>query len=149
MEVILLKDVKGVGKKQQTVEVSDGYANNFLLPKKLAVKVSKKSIEVLENQKEEARIAEENAKNDALKLAETLKTIEVKLTAKVGDKGRMFGTISTKQICEELEAKHGINIDKRKFVDKGPFDSIGFYNLKVELYKGIFATIKVQVVGVE
>ena len=93
MEVILLQDVKGVGKKQQTVNVSDGYANNFLFPRKLAVKVSKKSVEILENQKENARIAEENARQNAKELAEKLKNVEV--LVKVWDFGMLFPSISS------------------------------------------------------
>lgn len=149
MEVILLQDVKGVGKKQQTVNVSDGYANNFLFPKKLAVKVSKKSVEILENQKENARIAEENAKNHAISLVEKLKTAEVTASLKVGKEGRTFGSVSLKQICDELMNKYGYEIDKRKFIDKGPLDSLGYYNLKVELHKGVIGVVKVHVVGEE
>lgn len=147
MEVILLQDVKGVGKKQQTVTVSDGYANNFLFPKKLAVKVSKKSVEILENQKENARIAEENAATNARELAEKLKSAEVELSLKVGKEGRVFGSISLKQICDELLNKYNYDIDKRKFIDKGPLDSLGYYNLKVLLHKGIVGIVKVHVVG--
>ena len=149
MEVILLQDVKGVGKKQQTVNVSDGYANNFLFPKKLAVKVSKKSVEILENQKENARIAEENAKQNAKELAEKLKDVEVTASLKVGKEGRAFGSISLKQVCDELLAKYGYDIDKRKFLDKGPLDSLGYYNLKVELHKGVVGVVKVHIVGEE
>ncbi len=149
MEVILLQDVKGVGKKQQTVNVSDGYANNFLFPKKLAVKVSKKSVEILENQKENARIAEENAKNNALELVEKLKTAEVTASLKVGKEGRAFGSVSLKQICDELLNKYGYEIDKRKSIDKGPLDALGYYNLKVELHKGVVGIVKVHIVGEE
>ena len=149
MEVILLQDVKGVWKKQQTVNVSDGYANNFLFPNKLAVKVSKKSVEILENQKENARIAEENAKNNAIALVEKLKTAEVTCSLKVGKEGRAFGSVSLKQICDELLNKYGYEIDKRKFIDKGPLDSLGYYNLKVELHKGVVGIVKVHIVGEE
>jgi len=149
MEVILLQDVKGVGKKQQTVNVSDGYANNFLFPKKLAVKVSKKSVEILENEKENARIAEENARKAALELVEKLKNVEVTVSLKVGKEGRAFGSVSLKQITDELLAKYGYEIDKRKFIDKGPLDSLGYYNLKVELHKGVVGIVKVHIVGEE
>ena len=149
MEVILLQDVKGVGKKQQKVNVSDGYANNFLFPKKLAVKVSKKSVEILENQQENARIAEENARANAKELVEKLKNVEVTTSLKVGKEGKTFGSVSLKQICEELLDKYGYDIDKRKFIDKGPLDSLGYYNLKVELHKGIVGIVKVHIVGEE
>ena len=149
MEVILLQDVKGLGKKQQTVNVSDGYANNFLFPRKLAVKVSKKSVEILENQQENARIAEENARIAAQELVEKLKNVEVTETLKVGKEGRTFGSISLKQVCDDLLNKYGYDIDKRKFIDKGPLDSLGYYNLKVELHKGVIGIVKVHIVGEE
>ena len=145
MEVILLADVKNVGKKDQTVNVSDGFAHNFLFKRHLAVPVSKKSVEILGIQQENARIAEENKKNDALKLVETLKGITLELDAKVGKDSKLFGSISLKQIEEELKAKHNITIDKRKFIDKGPLDSLGFYKLKIELYKGVVGEIKVHI----
>ena len=149
MEVILLADVKNVGKKNQTVKVSDGYANNFLLKKHLAVPVSKKSVEILENQKENARIAEENARNEALKLVETLKGVTLEFTAKVGKDSKLFGSISLKQVEEELKAKHGITIDKRKFLDKGPLDMLGLYKLRIELHKGVVGEIRVHIAGKE
>ena len=149
MEVILLADVKKVGKKNQTVKVSDGYANNYLLKNKLAVPVSKKSVEILANQQENARIAEENAKKEAQKLAEKLKTITVELSLKVGKDGKTFGSVSPKQVEEELLAKHGIEIDKRKILDRGPMDSLGYYTLRIELHKGVIGEIKVHISGKE
>ena len=145
MEVILLADVKNVGKKNQTVNVSDGYANNFLLKKHLAVPVSKKSVEILEIQQENARIAEENKKKDALKLVETLKTITLEFDAKVGKDSKLFGSISLKQVEDELKAKYNIIIDKRKFIDKGPLDALGYHKLKIELYKGVVGEINVHI----
>lgn len=146
MEVILLADVKNVGKKNQTVNVSDGYANNFLFKKKLAVPVSKKSVEILENQKENARLADLKAKEDATKLAETLKNITLEFSAKVGKDNKLFGSISLKQVEEELKTKHNIEIDKRKFLDKGPLDLLGYYKLRIELYKGVVGEVKVHIV---
>ena len=144
MEVILLADVKGVGKKDQKVKVNDGYANNFLIPRKLAVKVSKTSVQILADQKENARIAEENAVKEAQEVAEKLKDITVSFKVKVGKEGRTFGSVSLKQIEEELLKQYNITIDKRKFIDKGPLDSIGYYNLKIELHKGVIGIVKVK-----
>ena len=146
MEVILLADVKNVGKKNQTVNVSDGYANNFLFKKKLAVPVSKRSVEILEEQKENARLLDQKNKEEALKLVETLKGITLVFEAKVGKDSKIFGSISLKQVEEELKAKHNITIDKRKFLDKGPLDMLGYYHLKIELYKGVIGEINVQIV---
>ena len=149
MEVILLADVKNVGKKNQTVNVSDGYANNFLLKRKLAVPVSKKSVEILENQQENARIAEENAKKEALELAKRLETITLEFTAKIGKDSKLFGSISLKQVEEEMKAKYNIIIDKRKFLDKGPLDMLGLYKLRIELHKGVIGEIRVHISGKE
>lgn len=145
MKVILLADVKKVGKKGQTIEVSDGYAANFLIPKKLAVKVTEKSVEILEKQNEQARIAAENAKKEAEKIKETLKNITVEFTLKSGANGRVFGSISFKQVEEALKNKHNIVIDKRKIITKGPIDSLGVTKLEIELYKGVVGVITVHV----
>ena len=145
MEVILLVDVKKVGKKNQTVKVSDGYANNFLLKQKLAVPVSKKSVEILEEQKETARINEENNKKDAQALAERLKDITLEFTTKVGKDSKLFGSISLKQVEEEMKKQFNITIDKRKIIDKGPLDMLGIYKLRIELYKGVIGEIKVHI----
>ena len=145
MEVILLADVKNVGRKNQTVNVSDGYANNFLFKRHLAVPVSKKSVEILETQQENARIEEENKKKDAEKLVEVLKGVTVEFDAKVGKDSKLFGSISLKQVEEELKNKHSITIDKRKFIDKGPIDSLGYHKLRIELYKGVVGMVNVHV----
>lgn len=144
MKVILLQDVKKVGKKGETVEVSDGYANNFLFPKRLAVKESKTSIEILEKQNEEARIAYENQKNDALAVSERLKDITLEFTLK-SNQGRVFGSISFKQVEEQLKEDYNIIIDKRKILSKGPIDQLGITILQVELFKGVKGSIKVHV----
>ena len=149
MEVILLADVKNVGKKNQTVNVSDGYANNFLFKKKLAVPVSRKSVEILEEQKENARLNELRLKEEAEKVAESLKGITLEFSAKVGKDSKLFGSVSLKQVEEELKAKHNVVIDKRKFIDKGPLDTLGTYNLRIELYKGVIGVIKVHISGRE
>ena len=149
MKVILLADVKKLGKKDQTIEVSDGYANNFLFPRHLAVQVTKKSVEVLANQQEEARANEAKAKADAQELAKKLDTITLEFKVKTGREGKLFGAISLKQVAEELENQFGIVVDKRKFIDKGPLDMLGYYELKVELHKGVVAKIHVHIEGEE
>ena len=145
MQVILLKDVKNVGKKDQIVTVSDGYANNYLIKNKLAVPVSKKSVEILDNQQENARIAEENKKKEALRVAELLKNITLEFTLQVGKDAKPFGSISFKQVEEELLKTYNIQIDKRKIVSKDKLDSLGIHILKIELYKGVFGDIRVHI----
>ena len=146
MKVILLKDVKKLGKKDAIVNVSDGYAANYLFPNKLAVAVSDKSKEILAKQQEDARIAEENARKAASELAKQLESVEVLFTAKVGKDGKMFGSISLKQIEEAALSQLNIQIDKRKFIDKGPLDSLGIYRLRIELHKGVVGIVKVHIV---
>lgn len=145
MKVILLKDVKGVGKKQEIVNVKDGYGANYLIPHGLAVMYSEKSLEILENQK--ADQAAEIAKNiaNAKDIAAKLKDITLEFTANSGTGGRMFGTISSKQIAAELQSKYGIEIDKRKFVNKTTVDAFGYTKLQIELYKGVIGEINVHV----
>lgn len=145
MKVILLKDVKNVGKKDQTVEVSDGYASNFLLPHRLAVPLSKTSTQILANQKEEERKLFEKNKADAEALSERLKDITLEFALNCGNNGRCFGNVSLKQIEEQLLNKYQITIDKRKFVDKGPLDSFGIYKLRIELFKGVVGVINVHI----
>ena len=144
MKVILLADVKKLGKKDQTIEVSDGYAVNFLFPRNLAVQVTKKSVEVLENQQEQRRENDAKMKADAQELAKRLDEITLKFKVKTGREGKLFGAISLKQVAEELNKEFNIEIDKRKFVDKGPLDVLGFHHLSVELYKGVFGKVHVQ-----
>ena len=148
MKVILLADVKNVGKKDQTVEVSDGYANNFLFPRKLAVPLSKKSAEVLENQQEERKELAAKMKADAEALAKKLEGITLSFKVKTGREGKLFGAVSLKQVAEEL-AKQGIDIDKRKFIDKGPLDELGYHHISVELYKGVIGKVHVEIKGEE
>ena len=145
MKVILLQDVKGLGKKNQQIDVSDGYAGNFLIPRRLAVKVSEKSVEILEKQKEDARLKEEALRKEAIALSEKLKTITLEFKLKVGGNGKVFGSISLKQVEEQLKSKFNITIDKRKFITKGPVDSLGITRLKIELHKGVVGEIVVHV----
>ena len=144
MKVILLQDVKKVGKKGQTVEVSDGYAANFLFPRKLAVKETKKSVEILEQQNEDARVAKENAKAEALRIKEQLEkiTLEMKLKA---NGGKVFGSISFKQVEEALKSQFNIIIDRRKIITKDPINQLGYSRLEIELFKGVIGIITVHV----
>jgi large subunit ribosomal protein L9 len=144
MKVILLSDQGKLGKKGDTVTVSDGYGTNYLIPKGLAVVSTSSSQQNLakENAQESAR--QKELKAEAEKLAARLEHLNVEFTAKVGGDGRMFGTISPKEIEEGLQKQWGITIDRRKFIDKYPANAIGYTRLKIELYKGSEG----QVVGV-
>ena len=145
MKVILLKDVKGIGKKQDIVNVKDGYGANYLIPNKLAVMYSERSQEVLDIQKKKQADEIERLKAEARDISKRLENIVVEFNARGSGDGRMFGPISTKQIAEELRNKHKIEIDKRKFVDKTTVDHFGYSKLTIELYKGITGVITVLV----
>lgn len=145
MKVILLKDVKGLGKKDATVEVKDGYASNYLIPRGLAVKLTEGSKEVLNKQQADRAKKDAEDKKAAEELAKKLEGIVVEFTANTGADGKMFGTISPKQIEEKLKADFKIEIDKRKFVDHTPVDRIGYTKLRIELYKGVLGTVTVHV----
>lgn len=145
MKVILLSDVKGIGKKGETVNVKDGYASNYLIPHRLAVKLTEKSQEVLDKQNQDAA---EKIKQDTITAKEVAKKLEslvVEFEANAGSDGKMFGNISPKQIEEKLKSDFAIVIDKRKFIDKTPVDRLGYTKLRIELYKGVEGTVTVHV----
>jgi len=144
MKIILLEDVKNVGKKGNILEVADGYARNFLIRNKLAVEATTQSKAILEQQKQQKIDQEkEDIKNaEALKLK--LTEITLVFPVKTGENGKVFGSISSKQIGEELLKKHKITIDKRKILDEGPFTIVGIYNVQIELHKQVIAIIKIQ-----
>lgn len=144
MKVIMLSDVKKVGKKGEVIEVSDGYARNFLIARGLAVVASKTANEVLDKQNKEKAKEDEANRAEALKTKEKLEKLELDFKVKAKD-GRVSGSISTKEIAEELKKK-GIEIDKRKIIDNEPINILGYHNIKVELYKDVIGTIKVKLV---
>ena len=145
MRVIMLSDVKGIGKKGQIVEVKDGYAANFLIPKGFAVKETPKSKEILANQNAAKEAARLSAFQEASLIAKRLESVVCEFEANTGSDGKMFGTISYKQIEQHLKEKFDITIDKRKIIDRIPVDRIGYTNLQIELFKGVIGTITVHV----
>jgi large subunit ribosomal protein L9 len=149
MKVIFLKDVKGKGKKGEVKNVADGYAHNFLLKQGLAKEANSANISTLDAQKkkEEKAAAEELA--EAKKLKEVLDKITVELTAKAGEGGRLFGSITTKQIAEELQKKHGIKIDKRKMELADAIRTLGHTKVPVKLHHEVVATLTVSVTEVK
>ena len=145
MKVILQQDVKGQGKKGQMVEVSEGYARNFLLPRKLAIAATTDAINTM-NLKEKARKAEEaRQKAEAEATAEKLKECMVKLTAKAGSGGRLFGAVTTKEISDGLKAQFGLDIPKQKLVLEDPIKSFGSYQVKAKLGFEVSGTVYVSV----
>ena len=149
MKIILLADVKGVGKKGMTVDAKDGFAKNFLIPRGLAVISTDSNQKILAKNNAEEDARQQALKKEAEELAKRLEHINVEFKAKVGSNGRMFGAISPKQIEEGLKAQWNIIIDKRKFIDKYPANALGYTRLKIELYKGsageVIGTVNVHI----
>ena len=145
MKVIFLKDVKGKGKKGEVKNVLDGYANNFLLKQGLAAEATNSSMKTLEAQKrkeeKDAAAELENAKQ----LKETLEKLTVELKAKSGEGGRLFGSITSKQIVDAMQKSHNIKLDKRKFEMDDAIRALGYTNVTVKLHPQVTATVKVHV----
>ena len=146
MKVILQQDVRGQGKKGQMVEVSDGYARNFLLPKKLAVTATPESINTMKQQEKakKAQMAAEKAEAEAV--SKKLEGLMVKISAKAGEGGRLFGAVTGKEISDALSAQHGISIAKTKLVLEDPIKSCGSYSLKCKLGHEVTGVVNVLVV---
>ncbi|MGR3766334.1 50S ribosomal protein L9 [Rossellomorea sp. NS-SX7] len=145
MKVIFLKDVKGKGKKGEVKNVADGYAHNFLLKKGLAVEATNANMGQLEGQKKkEQKVAEEELQ-EAKDLKATLEELSVEMKAKSGEGGRLFGSITSKQIADELKKAHSIKVDKRKIEMNDAIRSLGYTNVPVKLHTDVTATLKVHV----
>ncbi len=145
MKVIFLKDVKKQGKKNEIKEVSDGYATNFLIKNGYAVKYTKSSGNRLEEEIENDRINDENKTKEALKLKEKIEKEKVVFGVQTGKDGKVFGTVSSKQICEKL-GQLGYDIDKKKIMIKDSLSSLGCFNVDIELYKKVVAKVKVELI---
>ena len=145
MKVILLKDVKGSGKAGEIVKVSDGYARNMLIPKGLAKEATPGNIKTLEKQKE--KLAEKQAadKADAEELAKKLEEITVEIVSKGGEGGKLFGSVTTKDIADALADQQGIEVDKKKIVLDSPIKEAGVKEVTVKLYQEVSAKMKVSV----
>ena len=145
MKVILLADVKGRGKKNDVIEVSDGYGKNFLIPRKLAKVADAQSLNDVKV-KEAARLYRiETEKKEAQALSEKLKALQVKVVAPGGSDGRLYGSVTSKDIVEKLKADHGIEIDKRKLVMGDPIKAYGKYEVEVKLYPEVSGKINLLV----
>lgn len=143
MKVIFIKDLRSQGKKGEIKEVKDGYAENFLIKNGYANKLTERNYnEFLENRKEEKE-QDEYLRNEAKKLKEILSKTEIVFKVKTGAQDKVFGSVSTKQIKEELDKKN-INIDKKQILIKDSLSSLGYHNVNIELYKDIIGVIKVK-----
>ena len=149
MKVILLQDVKGSGKKGELINVSDGYGRNYLLPHKLAVEADAKAMNEMKNAEESRQYKIEVEKSNAAANAEKLNNQTLTIIGRAGKGGRLFGSVTSKEIATEIKNKFGINIDKRKIVLDSDIKSFGTYSCEVKLYTGISAKLKVMVTEAE
>ena len=145
MIVILKRDVKGTGKAGDVVKVSDGYARNMLLPKGLAEEATKNNVHTLEKAKAKREEEEAKAKEEALKQAESMKSMRVVIETKAGEGGKLFGSITSKDIAEALKDQYEISVDKRKIVLDQPIKEVGVSRVKVKIFPEITGVITVEV----
>ena len=144
MDVILLEDVKTLGKKGQIVKINDGYARNYVLPKKLGIEATAKNLNDLKLARKEKEAAEELAA--AKELAAKIKECTVTVSMKTGEGGRTFGTVSTKEVAEEAKKQLGLDIDKKKMKLDVPIKALGNYIIQIKLHKDVTAELTVKVV---
>lgn len=147
MKVILNQDIKGQGKKGQLVEVSDGYARNYLLPKKLASEANNTNINILNGKNDAEAHRKQVALDEAISQKEKMEKIEVRLSAKAGENGKLFGSITSKDVAEALTMQHHIKIDKKKFVMPDGIKVLGTTNVEVKIYPGVVGMLKVTIIG--
>ena len=147
MKVILTADIKGVGKKNEVINASDGYVRNFLFPKNLAVEANAENLSKLQAQKDSTQYKKDLEKEEAKKIAEKMKNIMVRINVKTGENGKIFGGVSTKDIAENLEEQHNIKIDKKKIDLKETIKTLGVHIVDIKLYEGVIGKIKIDVRG--
>lgn len=145
MKVILLKEVKGLGKAGELVKTSDGHARNLLIPKGLAKEATDTNVRELEKQKTLAAEKKQSEQEEARELAKRLAEVRVKIVTKTGEGGRLFGSITTKDIADALQAQEGIELDKKKFVLDTPIKHTGEFQVEIKLYAEIAAQLLVEV----
>lgn len=148
MKVILLQDVKGTGKKDEIKDVSDGYAKNFLLTKKLAIEATPDNLKKLNEKKASINHKKEIELEAAQKLEQIINKLNLKVEAKAGENGKIFGGVTSLQISDELKKQHNIEVDKKKIILKDQIKNVGTYTIDIKLYEGVVAKLTVHVLGV-
>ena len=147
MKVILKADIKGVGKKNEIINASDGYARNFLFPKQLAVEANAENLSKLQAQKDANQFKKDTEKEEAKKIAEKMSKIMVKIKVKSGENGKIFGGVSAKEIAEHLEKEHNIKVDKKKIDLKETIKTLGIHIVEIKLFEGVVGKVKVDVIS--
>ena len=149
MKVILLKDVKGTGKKDQILEVSDGFARNFLLPRKVAIEATSEAVNSIERAKGAAKHREDVKQSEAEALSRELKGKVVVVKVRAGEGGKLYGSITSQEIADAIKAQLGVEIDKRKVEPTEPIKSLGQTTVNLKLYDGVSARIIANIVAAD
>lgn len=147
MKVILLQDIKSVGKKGQILDASDGYARNYLLPKKLAVLADATNLNELKTKQDANKYKRDMTMANAKELAEKMKNFEITFKIKAGENGKTFGSVTAKDIADELNKKYFVEVDKKKIGLSDAIKTIGVYNIEIKLFEGVVGKLKVTVLG--
>ena len=147
MQVILLDNIKGVGKKDEIINASDGYARNFLFPKKLAVEANNENMSKLKAKKQSEQYKKDVNKENAEKIAKKLDDITLTIKVKAGENGKIFGGVTSKEISEELKKQYKIDIDKKKIILNENIKNLGSFDISMKLFEGVTGKLKVKVIS--
>lgn len=147
MKVILKADIKGVGKKDQVIEASDGYARNFLFPKNLAVEANADNMNKWKAKQQSKQYQKQQEKEEAIHIADKLSKISLKIKVKAGGNGKIFGGVSSKEIAEVLKKEYQMEIDKKKIDLKEPIKTLGERKVEIKLFEGVVGSVKIDVIA--
>lgn len=147
MKVILKADIKGVGKKDEVVNASDGYARNFLFPKNLAVEANNENMSKLKAKQDSAKYQKGVEKEKAIEVADKLSKILLKIKVKAGENGKIFGGVSAKEIAQELSKEYKIEVDKKKIDLKETIKTLGVHNVDIKLFEGVMGKLRIDVIS--
>lgn len=147
MKVILLSDIKGVGKKDQVIEASDGYARNYLFPKKLALEANTENMSKLKSRQNSNQFRKDTEKKQAEEIAKKLKGIMLKIKVRAGENGKIFGGVTSKEISDGLKRDYNIDIDKKKILLNETIKTIGIFTIDIKLYEGVIGKLKIDVIA--
>ena len=147
MKVILKENIKGVGKKDEIINASDGYARNYLFPKNLAEEANATNLSKLRTKKDSENYKKNQEKEEAKSLAEKLEKVRLRFNVKIGENGKVFGGVSSKEIAEKLEKEYNFKVDKKKIELKETIKTLGITKINVKLYEGVIASLNIEVLG--
>lgn len=145
MKVVLNADIKGIGKKLSIVEVSEGYARNYLIPRKLASQADNRSLNEAKEKSDALKYKKDTEKQEAEKMKKLIDTKSIKFNRKIGENGKLFGSVTEKEISDMIKKEFGIEIDKRKITMESSIKELGTYVAKIKLYEGIIANLRIVV----